>query len=150
MKDKKVGVVLIIILILAAICIFIFFDGKSEKTSETNVINKQSNIIENNIVEIKNEINEIANVVSNEINENTLENNQNTETIQGGSKTAEQKAIDIVKADWKDTNNVDISIDGLTSDGKHIVAVRQAQTTQALAFYTVDTVNGTFTKKEMN
>ena len=60
------------------------------------------------------------------------------------------KAINIVKKDWGEDSNVKIAIDGINDNGSYIVTVRNVNTTEALAFYTVDVSNQTFNKREMN
>lgn len=139
--------------ILLAICLFAF--TKNEKVNEEQ--NVQKNEILNEEIEESNSVveNEIVNELQNEeIAENMVENTQteetSTETLQDEPATAEEKAIDIVKKDWKETNNTKITVEGMNENGSYIVVVRNSQTTEALAFYSVNISDGTFNKREMN
>lgn len=148
---KKFGIAIILILMLVTICIFAFTGNKKNEntTTNTNVVeNEQKNETQNEQLNetIENKIeNEIQNETSNEV-ENTVPSENSGED----PKTEEEKATSIVKKDWGEDNNVEISIDGIDSNGNYIVAVRNSKTTEALAFYTVNVRNNTFTKKEMN
>ena len=136
---RKTSIIIIIILVIMLIAIGIFMfgemnKGNSSKPTSTNTLNDEKNEIENNTTI-----------------ENTIENTTtSTETFEETPKTAEEKAISIVKKDWGEDKNVDIAIDGMDSNGNYIVAVRDSSTTEAKAFYTVNTSSGTFTKREMN
>ena len=149
---RKTSIIIIIILVIMLIAIGIFMfgeinKGNSSKPTSTNTLNDEKNEIAN---QIANEITE--NVLKNEIENNKkIENTTtSTETFEETPKTAEEKAISIVKKDWGEDKNVDIAIDGMDSNGNYIVAVRDSSTTEAKAFYTVNTSSGTFTKREMN
>ncbi len=149
---RKTSIIIIIILVIMLIAIGIFMFGEinkggSSKPTSTNTLKEEKNEIVNQIV---NEITE--NVLKNDIENNTtIENTTtSTETFEEAPKTAEEKAISIVKKDWGEDKNVDIAIDGMDNNGNYIVAVRDSSTTEAKAFYTVNTSSGTFTKREMN
>lgn len=149
---RKTSIIIIIILVIMLIAIGIFMfgeinKGNSSKPTSTNTLKEEKNEIVN---QIANEITE--NVLKNEIENNTTIENTTTptETFEEAPKTAEEKAISIVKKDWGEDKNVDIAIDGMDSNGNYIVAVRDSSTTEAKAFYTVNTSSGTFTKREMN
>ena len=64
-------------------------------------------------------------------------------------KTEKEKAKEIVKKDWGNGSNYEISIDGINQNGSYIVTVRNSNTTEALAYYIVNVKDGTFTKKVM-
>lgn len=151
---RKTSIIIIIILVIMLIAIGIFMfgeinKGSSSKPTSTNTLkedDKITNQITNTIIE-----NTITNEMENNItSENVIENTIPTETFEETPKTAEEKAISIVKKDWGEDKNVDIAIDGIDSNGNYIVAVRDSSTTEAKAFYIVNTSNGTFTKREMN
>ena len=151
---RKTSIIIIIILVIMLIAIGIFMfgeinKGSSSKPTSTNILkedDKITNQITNTIIE-----NTITNEMENNItSENVIENTIPTETFEETPKTAEEKAISIVKKDWGEDKNVDIAIDGIDSNGNYIVAVRDSSTTEAKAFYIVNTSNGTFTKREMN
>ncbi len=153
---RKTSIIIIIILVIMLIAIGIFMfgeinKGSTTKPTSTNTLKDKNNEIVN---QIANEIveNTIKNEVkNNETTENTTENTTiPTETFEEAPKTAEEKAINMVKKDWGEDKNVDIAIDGMDSNGNYIVAVRDSSTTEAKAFYTVNTSSGTLTKREMN
>ncbi len=151
--NRKTSIIIIVILVIMLIAIGIFMFGEinkvdSSKTTSINTLKEEKNEIVN---QIKNEITE--NVLKNEIENNTTMENTTTtqtETFEETPKTSEEKAISIVKEDWGEDKNVDIAIDGMDNNGNYIVAVRDSSTTEAKAFYTVNTSDGTFTKREMN
>lgn len=153
-SKKSILIITIIILAISSIGIFILTGNKQENKQENKLINSQntSNVQTNVTVLNVQKVNEALNVVeNNEVNtETNSEEPKNTEVIEGGVKSAEEKSIEIVKKDWNGKKDVDIGVDGMNADGNMIVTVRDKNTTQALAFYTVNISNGTFTKKEMN
>lgn len=158
MERKKVIIAIILVIMVILIGVFIFGGSqKTNKANETTNANVAKN--ESSINNVANEVtNEVANTVVNEIanTENTKNNIQNTETssstetFEEEPKTAEEKAINIVKKDWGEDNSVDVAVDGMDNNGNYIVAVRNSETTEAKAFYTVNVQNGTFEKREMN
>ena len=158
MERKKVIIAIILVIMVILIGVFIFGGSKkNNKTNETTNANVAKN--ESSINNVANEVtNEVANTVVNEIanTENTQSNIQNTgtssstETFEEEPKTAEEKAINIVKKDWGEDKSVDIAVDGMDNNGNYIVAVRNSETTEAKAFYTVNVQKGTFDKREMN
>lgn len=156
---SKTSTIIIFILVIMLIAIGIFMFGEmnkdsKQKTTSTNAT-KEDNKVGN---QIANEITEntlINETISDEIvidsSENIIENTTtSTEIFEEEPKTAKEKAINIVKKDWGEDKIVDISIDGIDNNGNYIVAVRDSATTEAKAFYIVNTSNGTFTKKEMD
>lgn len=154
-SKKSILIITIVILAISSIGIFILTTGnKEENKQENKLVNSQNTSnVQTNVTAINEQkVNETLNVVeNNEVNtETNSEESKNTEVIEGGVKSAEDKSIEIVKNDWKGSKDVDIGIDGINADGNMIVTVRDKNTTQALAFYTVNISNGTFTKKEMN
>lgn len=152
-KEILITILIIGIIILGIICTVVFDQMKKATHSSTldtemkNEITNQNNDIKNNKV---NEESELQNgIMENETVEDNTQTEQ-TNTTQEKPKTEEDKAIQIVKQDYNTTSNVEISIEGTDANGNKIVTIRDPQTTQALAFYFVNTTNGTFTKKEMN
>jgi len=156
---KKLLYLILAIIIIVFVCYLctteridngnsILVNGKNQ--IENDVKNQEENTeVENETIE-----NEIVENVIDEKNENTIENKtENTtssETFEEEPKTEEEKAKDIVIKDWGNTNNIEIGVDGMNQNGSYIVTVRDSKTTEALAFYTVNVKDGTFTKKEMN
>ena len=160
MKKTTLVIVAIIIAIIIFMCVFASGENKENANNE-NINNTVTN---NEIInEMENEViqNEIENEIANEEEsipvedeeqdvEENKQNTENTETFEEAPATAEQKVINIVKEDFKQTNNIEVTVEGMNENGKYIVVVRDSKTTEALAFYTVDAANKTFTKKEMN
>ncbi len=155
MMKKSTIIFIIVVLMLIAICVFAFMGNKGSKTKES--LKKNTNEqAQNNTDEIANEMaNEIIEetvlneIDNNEINTNEIENNEPTETFKEEPKTAEEKAIAIVKADWND-ESAQYSIQGMDNNGNYIVTVTDGNTTESLAFYSVNVNNSTFNKREIN
>lgn len=152
---KKTGIIIAVILVIVIfICIFAF--GKNKENTNNEIINKNELVTNIEVNKQENEVieNEILNEEENtnlqDEKQNVVENTSNTETFEESPATAEEKAINIVKEDWKQTNNVKVTVEGMNESGKYIVVVRDSNTTEALAFYSVDVSNKTFTKREMN
>lgn len=149
---KKIIYIAIAILV---ICIIVILIGMEDPTKKENTMQVNSNVLKNEVLNtIKNEVleNKVENEVENNIVEEPKEEKENTvptETFDESPETSEEKGINIVKKDWGETNNVKFSIEGIDQNGNYIIVVRNNQT-EALAFYTVNVQNGTFTKKEMN
>lgn len=153
-KSTYVGIVIVILMIIV-ICIFAFF-GNNKKVNDVLInetkLNEQNNIENEQINEQTNEVlaNELVNETANEEVSNETENSVSSETFEESPKTAEEKAIDIAKKDWGENLNAEFSVEGIDGNGNYIVTVRNSQTTEALAFYTVNVGSQTFTKREMN
>lgn len=153
-KSTYVGIVIVILMIIV-ICIFTFL-GNAKKVNDVLInetkLNEQNYIENEQINEQTNEVlaNELVNETANEEVSNETENSVSSETFEESPKTAEEKAIDIAKKDWGENLNAEFSVEGIDGNGNYIVTVRNSQTTEALAFYTVNVGNQTFTKREMN
>lgn len=151
-KSTYIGIVIIILLMLFVLVIFAF-TGNTKNTSsnvEKNVINKEEQKENKQVNEQTNEI--VNQEVENSIPEEGTQPEENvisTETFEESPKTAEEKALELVKKDWGEGANIEFSIDGIDGNGNYIITVRNSQTTEALAFYNVNTNNGTFTKREI-
>jgi len=159
-KGVIIGIILVAIVLVAIITLLIINHNKKMEASanpqneiSNEILNEEENVESNEV----NEVNEEENLQNTE-NQNVTSNNQeaqntvpnaSTETLEEEPKTAEEKAIKIVKKDWGEDSSVKISIDGMDSAGRYVVAVRDKETTKALAFYTVNISDGTFTKREM-
>lgn len=152
---KEIWIIIICIIILAGIICTVVYE-QAKKAIPSNILD--TNTI-NNIQQDDNLINQINNNISqNEVGQNEIIQNEitsNTQTTENGTsekepKTEEEKAIQIVKKDYKQSENVEFSVEGKDAEGNSIVVIRDPETTAALAFYFVDVSNNTFTKKEMN
>ena len=168
MKNRKTLYIWIaLVVVIIAISVGIIIACTTKKTDEKAAMKNEefqgdieyglNSVEQGETNEILNEIvvNEIENTISNEVDNNTVKGNNNntsstSETMQEDPKTAEEKAIEIVKEDWKAEKNVEFSIDGMDGNGNYIVTVRNSSTTEALAFYNVNISTKKFTKREMN
>ena len=153
---KGSGIILAVIIGIIVIGVVLGFMGNPDN----RVMSLNENIVSNKQVEttVKNN-----NVDNTENKDNNIENTENTENAaqntevteenkedKNDNKTDTEKAIDIVKLDLgAEAENKNITVDSVTSDGKYVISVREKNTTQALAFYTVNVNDKTFTKKEM-
>jgi len=158
-KSMYIGIVIIIFMIII-ICVFAFMgNGKKQNTTvNSNAKLNEEEVLQNE--QTNEQVNEQVNeVVENEqVNETTsnVETNEkenkvtSTETFEESPKTAEEKAIEIVKKDWGQNDNLEFLVEGIDENGNYIVTVRDSKSTQALAFYTVNVTSQTFSKKEMN
>lgn len=146
---KVLSVVIILIVIMLGSYIFTLQSDNTKENNTTNnetvETNKTKNEISTNKVE-----NEVIEENANEVVENNIENTISSETFEEEPETAEEKAINIVKKDWKEDDKAQFSVEGIDGNGNYIVTVRDNKTTEALAFYNVNIKSETFTKKEMN
>ncbi len=153
---KKVTWIIIIVAIILAgiICTVVYDQAKKVLPSTTANTNNINNMQENDSLTNKVDDNTSQNeVVQNEVIENEITSNTQegeNKAPENDPKNEEEKAIQIVKKDYKQSQNVEFSSEGTDSEGNRIVVVRDPETTQALAFYSVNVSNNTFTKKEMN
>ncbi len=154
--NKKIYISLMVILVIILIGGLIILFTRDNKTTNANLNateNIQSNI-ENHQNENTNSENQ--NAIQNNKQENTqMQNAQgntsnSSEIFEETPKTEEEKAIAIVKKDYGEKQNVKFTIEGMDANSRYIVAVRNTSTTEALAFYTVNVSDSTFTKREMN
>lgn len=156
---KKIICVIIVIAVAALVIYLCNTDSSilNKNTISTNTNTQTENKINNNKTneqnknEVENNIeNSIENNIVNEINENEIKNEISSETFNEEPKTEQEKAKEIVKNDWKDISNCEISIDAINGNGEYIVTIRDTKTTQALAYYMVNVIDNTFTKKVMD
>lgn len=151
-KKSNIVVILLLIVIIVLSCLVIFRETENTNANPNNevqnIIRKDENITNNviqNLVD-ENNINDTNNENVNEKIENTI----SSETFKEEPKTQEEKAIEIVKKDYGESSNIKFSLEGINENGYYIVAVRDVTTTKALAFYTINMSNETYTKREMN
>lgn len=155
---KKSLIIIAIVIVLFAI-IWLVYDMFKKDTVDTssdtnivdgntgldNIINDlfENDMIENDVIgsEIENEVTE--NVTSNSSKENGNTKNEPDTTEKTTSK--EEKAIELAKKKWGSTSGVYFSNEGINSDGRYIVSVRDGKSTSSLAFYLVDVEKGLVT-----
>mgnify|MGYP004543568759 FL=1 len=150
---KKSLIIIAIVIVLFAI-IWLVYDMLKKDTvdtsSDTNIVdgntgldNIINDLFENDMIEneIENEVTE--NVTSNSSKENDNTKNEPDTTEKTTSK--EEKAIELAKKKWGSTSGVYFSNEGINSDGRYIVSVRDGKSTSSLAFYLVDVEKGLVT-----
>ena len=150
---KKSLIIIAIVIVLFAI-IWLVYDMLKKDTvdtsSDTNIVdgntgldNIINDLFENDMIEneIENEVTE--NVTSNSSKENDNTKNEPDTTEKTTSK--EEKAIELAKKKWRSTSGVYFSNEGINSDGRYIVSVRDGKSTSSLAFYLVDVEKGLVT-----
>lgn len=133
---KKIIIFVLIAIATMGCGIFIGLRIDNEKTKSVST----SNVINNNKVQ-NNNINS-ANSIENTVENVNVENQETNE-----EKTDLDIAIEIVKKDWGEDNTVKFAEDGRTKNGEYIIAVRDINTTVALAWYTVNARTGVFVKE---
>ena len=137
MVKKILYVIIIIVLIIAGINVAkkILEESKTKPTVTNNIYNeiKQENNVkeENNTLKPENVVEE----------ENKQE--EKPQELESNQKP-EEKAKNIVKENWGEDDFVYYSYDGINSEGKYIICVRDKATTKALYWYYVDIETGTF------
>lgn len=142
---------IILIIIIGAIVGFVYL-LKDANPNTQEISNTKNNTFDFNEILSDKKENDVNEEVVNE-EENTTENEVSSETFEEEPKTEQDKAIDIVKTDWTgngNSQNVKFTADGMDANGRYIISVRDKDTTEALAFYTVNVSDKTFTKREMN
>ena len=136
------------IIIMVIIVLGIIFGMSMGEEGKRNLETTNSNVQE----EMENK--EHTNTENQEVTQNIIEdetvNEINSEVFEEEPETEEEKAALIVKKDYGTNSNIKFSVEGMDANGRHVVVVRDINTTEALAFYFVNVSDGTFTKKEMN
>jgi len=156
--DKKtkaiiISLVVIIVLIAGFLCyMFIFKSDNEENTVNVNQ-NIVNNVVENTVVEnTVPENNVIENIEKNEtepVKNDVVEQPAATEVQGDNSETQadndEDKAIEIVKKDWGNTDGFAFRVEQINANGTYVISVRN-QDSIALEWYTVNPTTGKFSK----
>ena len=134
MGKKILYVIIIIALIVAGMQV------AKQMSEEKEVTQTGTNTIQN--INKNNEKNEVKenNIIVPEVNE--IENNI-VEDETTNELNPEEQAKQIVKENWGEDDTVYFSYDGV-EDGKHVICVREKDTTKALYRYYVDIETGSF------
>ena len=107
---------------------------------------ENSNKLTNN--QVKNETNNNAkNEAKNEVNNNENTNATINEPKEETTKTDLEKAIDIVKKDWGEDDNVYFTFESIDGNGNCVIYVREGETTREISIYTVNIKTGTLKKE---
>lgn len=146
-------IIILIVIIGVVLGISFLLKDKNPNTQGNSIKNNIGNTADfNEILSDKVEENNVNEEVVNE-ESNNIANEVSSETFEEEPKTEQEKAINIVKTDWTgngNSQNVKFTSDGMDTNGRYIISVRDKDTTEALAFYTVNVSDKTFTKREMN
>ena len=170
---RNILIIVAVVLLVFGIAVAIYNIFKTEpidaNVENNNILDNANNGLENVINDIleENEVNEenIKNEENTEEN-NTTENTQasssqgqesssdegNDNTSENQSTPGEQKAIELVKAEWKKEwgNLDDVSFNNvmIQGDGKYVVSVNDSKTTKVIHRYVVDTDTGLVEQKD--
>lgn len=156
-KMKKKTKVIMFILVIAVVALALFFIFQANRKVSENMENRENmNNQTNTTIGNENTNQTVENVENTENTANTLEENTSTpeenessEEVSGSEESnitdPKTKAIEIVKEDWGEDDSVYFSYDGVNSEGKHIVGVRNKSDTTIRYWYDVDINTGTFT-----
>ena len=153
MKKNTKLIMFILVVVIVGLALFFIFQA-NQKVSENMGNRENMNIQTNTTIENNNTNQTVENVENTENTSNTLEGNiqeesessEETDSMEESNTTdPKAKAIEIVKKDWGEDDSVYFSYDGVNSDGKHIVGVRNKSDTTIRYWYDVDINTGTFT-----
>lgn len=152
-KTMKKSLIIILIVIVLFAIIWMVYDMLKKEPVNANVTDTN---LEDENTGLDNIINELFdNVIVNDIDANEIEddaNITNEQTSNVGSSTEsvtskEQKAIELVKKAWGDTDGVYFSNMSIDSQGRYIVSVNDSSSTRTLAFFVVDVDRELVTKQ---
>ncbi|MBQ9297878.1 MAG: hypothetical protein IJ223_02400 [Clostridia bacterium] len=146
----------IIIVILVVVGLFFLKNEDVKETVNNSIV--QSKEVKDAFNTIKKEANNIINnTVDNTISEevkNEAENQNdevpaisNPENVTTNEQNNDEKAINMVKQDWGEDNNVTFKIDEKNENGKYVIGVVDKNTTRVLVWYEVDIRNNTLQEK---
>ena len=102
-----------------------------------------------NIEDKNNEnVNEEKNNQTNNI-QNTASNagEEVTKTEIEKEETDKEKALNLVKKDWGEDDNVYFTVESIDGNGNYTIYVREGETTREISVYTVNLKTGKFTKE---
>lgn len=150
--NRETKIVIILVIILAVVCGVIFFnkqENKSQVTNSNTVLNETAqNVTEEILNKVENTNTFEENNDKKEDNTNTIENNSsNTNSSEKTSENDSDRAIEMVKNEWGNDDNVTFKIDEQTEDGKYVVCVMETSTTRVIMWYNVDVKNNTIEEK---
>lgn len=159
-KTVKNGLIFVLIAVIVFAIIWLAYDMFKKEPTDTNTI--ASNLADENtgLDNIINDLFEnvvINDVIENEVKEdktaNKVEENKVTdeetkrEETTGSVTSREEKAIELVKAEWGGEDGVYFTNESIDSQGRYIVSVRDQASTNALAYFIVDINKELVTKK---
>lgn len=158
-NKKKIIIIAVTIFLVILITLLTIKLIKIEKNKGKEVINLNKNAIENNTVENNVQNENIKDKNNENVNE---ENNNQTNTIQNTASNAgeevtkteiekeetdKEKALNLVKKDWGEDDNVYFTVESIDGNGNYTIYVREGETTREISVYTVNLKTGKFTKE---
>lgn len=132
--------------LIVIITFYMIFDIQNKVEKENyntnNVFDEENIVSEENVVDVENEINENTSISNTSIkadDENIVTNdNVVAEEDDVLSTTNQDRALQIVKEYWGEDNTVYFTNEGVDSQGKYTVAVRQKTSTAVKNYFKVD------------
>lgn len=162
-KNVKKSLIVIAIVILLFIAVWLMYDAMKEKPVDSKQTN--ANLVDEN-TGLDNFINGLfENITSDKKEENKVEENtakedktdnneekEKNEAQEAGTSgesvtSKEERAVELVKKEWGETEGLYFSNDAIDTEGRYIVSVHDRSTTNTLAFFIVDVDSGLVTKK---
>lgn len=164
-KTLRNSLIVILILIILFALIWLIYDSFKKEPANANITNE--NLLDENTgldnlindlfenVEVNETNNQIKqdenkqNTNQEQTNNNTNQKNEqkNTETTNESVTSKEEKAVNLVKKTWGDSQGVYFSNMGIDNQGRYIVSVNDSGSTKTLAFYIVDVDKELVTKQ---
>ena len=126
--------------------------GENNTNSNTNMelVEEVNNVVENkveNTVVNENEVVESESTKKEEpkaVQEPAKQEIKSNNESEVESEDDEQKAINIVKKDWGSDEGVVFTLESISSNGNYIISVRDTESRNAVAWYTVNPKTGEF------
>lgn len=144
---SKIGTFILIVVIVAVAGVMIWFAHKiiveqnGEFKPTNNVTNDVNKNISNNTEKKENKVNNNVNNTNEENKTKEEQNNIASENKNTGA-TNEEKAINIVKQNWGNSDGVYFTTMGIDADGRYIVTVNDSTTTAIFATFAVNIETG--------
>lgn len=163
--NKTIKIICILVIIVCAIIGgylgYAKFFKEDKVIATTSVNNTNSNTSMELVEEVNNVVeNKVENTVvnENEVVESESTKKEEPKTVKEPAKQEiksnneseveseddEQKAINIVKKDWGSDEGVVFTLESISSNGNYIISVRDTESRNAVAWYTVNPKTGEF------
>lgn len=158
MEKKKILIYIILIIIVLLLGIFVakelFTESTTVMSNKVEAVNQINNSIINNSINniVDNEIDEnnvIENTTENSVSETESNTVSNNSTNKNSSKNKEEIALNMAKEKWGNDNSVSFRNSGTDENGRYIVKVIDAETTNVVVWYYIDVDNNKIETKYM-
>lgn len=162
-KALRNSLIIILIIIILFAIIWLIYDNFKKEPVNANATNENlsdentglDNLINDLFENV--EVNETNNEIKQDENKqntnsqtsgtNQKNEQKNTETTNESVTTKEEKAVNLVKKTWGESDGVYFSNMGIDNQGRYIVSVNDAGSTRTLAFFIVDVDKELVTKQ---